>query len=119
MRGDQGEDDFRRHPLAFENIGVVSLPANEAQSPKVFEFAKKWQIPSWWPSQIPTRWMWWKSLCKEYNIKGPPSTNIKSPISTGTPAFVLAANQRPRAAPGPRALMSGIGPVPVWDPSSA
>ena len=53
----------------FVNIGVVQLPADEAKSRKVFEFAKKWGInilvsePEF--SALDTV----EKLCKEYNIK--------------------------------------------------
>jgi sugar phosphate isomerase/epimerase len=74
----------------FENIGVVSLPANEAQSRKVFEFAKKWQIPVLVAEPNPDALDVVEKLCKEYNIKVAIHEH-KKPNQYWDPAFVLAA----------------------------
>lgn len=53
----------------FVNMGVVPLTADEAQSRKIFEFAKKWGIGVL-VSEPPTNALdTIERLCKEYNIK--------------------------------------------------
>ena len=53
----------------FVNIGVVHLPADEAQSRKVFEFAKKWGIDTLVSEPELNALDTVEKLCKEYNIK--------------------------------------------------
>jgi sugar phosphate isomerase/epimerase len=53
----------------FVNIGVVQLPADEAKSRKVFEFAKKWGIGILVAEPSPDALDTVEKLCKEYNIK--------------------------------------------------
>ena len=51
------------------NMGVVQLPADEAQSRKVFEFAKKLGIDTLVSEPEPAALDTVDKLCKEYNIK--------------------------------------------------
>ncbi len=53
----------------FVNIGVVQLPADEAKSRKVFEFAKKWGINILVSEPELNALDTVEKLCKEYNIK--------------------------------------------------
>ena len=53
----------------FVNIGVVQLPADEAKSRKVFEFAKAWGIDTLVAEPAPEALDTVEKLCKEYNIK--------------------------------------------------
>jgi sugar phosphate isomerase/epimerase len=53
----------------FVNIGVVQLPADEAKSRKVFEFAKKWGINVLVAEPELNALDTVEKLCKEYNIK--------------------------------------------------
>lgn len=53
----------------FVNIGVVQLPADEAKSRKVFEFAKKWGINVLVSEPETNALDTVEKLCKEYNIK--------------------------------------------------
>src|SRR5215467_403239 len=53
----------------FVNIGVVQLPADEAKSRKVFEFAKAWGIDTLVAEPEPDALDTVEKLCKEYNIK--------------------------------------------------
>ena len=53
----------------FLNIGVVQLPADEAKSRKVFEFAKAWGIDTLVAEPEPAALDTVEKLCKEYNIK--------------------------------------------------
>jgi sugar phosphate isomerase/epimerase len=53
----------------FVNAGVVQLPADEAKSRKVFEFAKKWGIGVLVAEPAPDALDTVEKLCKEYNIK--------------------------------------------------
>lgn len=53
----------------FVNIGVVQLPADEAKSRKVFEFAKKWGINILVSEPEFNALDTVEKLCKEYNIK--------------------------------------------------
>lgn len=53
----------------FVNIGVVQLPADEARSRKVFEFAKKWGINVLVAEPETDALDTVEKLCKEYNIK--------------------------------------------------
>ena len=53
----------------FVNMGVVQLPPDEAQSRKVFEFAKKFGIDMLVAEPEPAALDIVEKLCKEYNIK--------------------------------------------------
>ena len=53
----------------FVNIGVVDLPADEAKSRKVFEFARKWGIDILVAEPAPDALDTVEKLCKEYDIK--------------------------------------------------
>ena len=55
--------------IKLVNIGVVKLPPNEAESRKVFEFAKKMGIDTLVPEPEPAALDLVEKLCKEYNIK--------------------------------------------------
>jgi sugar phosphate isomerase/epimerase len=55
--------------LKLVNIGVVVLPPDEAQSRKVFEFAKKMGIDTLVAEPEPAALDTVEKLCKEYNIK--------------------------------------------------
>jgi sugar phosphate isomerase/epimerase len=55
--------------LKLVNIGVVQLPADEAESRKVFEFAKKMGIDTLVAEPKPEAMDTVEKLCKEYNIK--------------------------------------------------
>lgn len=53
----------------FVNIGVVQLPADEAKSRHVFEFAKKWGIKILVAEPPTNAWDMLEKLCEEYNIR--------------------------------------------------
>jgi sugar phosphate isomerase/epimerase len=55
--------------LKLVNVGVVSLPADEARSRKVFEFAKSMGIDTLVSEPTPDAMDTVEKLCKEYNIK--------------------------------------------------
>src|ERR1017187_7650959 len=55
--------------LKLVNIGVVKLPPDEAESRKVFEFAKKMGIDTLVAEPEPAALDTVEKLCKEYNIK--------------------------------------------------
>jgi len=74
----------------FVNIGVVQLPPNQAQSRKVFDFARKWQIPILVAEPEPAALDVVEKLCKEYNIKVAIHEH-KKPNRYWDPEFVLAA----------------------------
>jgi sugar phosphate isomerase/epimerase len=74
----------------FVNIGVVQLPPNEAESRKVFEFARKWEIPILVAEPAPEALDVVEKLCKEYNIKVAIHEHQR-PNRYWDPAFVLAA----------------------------
>lgn len=74
----------------FVNTGVVQLPADEAQSRKVFEFAKKWGIGILVAEPEPDALDTVEKLCKEYNIKVAIHDHPK-PSRYWNPDTVLAA----------------------------
>jgi sugar phosphate isomerase/epimerase len=75
----------------FVNIGVVQLPADEAKSRKVFEFAKKWGI-NILVSEPPTNALdIVEKLCEEYNIRVAIHEHPKGHSIYWNPDFVLAA----------------------------
>src|SRR6266567_3839738 len=76
--------------LKLVNIGVVQLPPNEAQSRKVFEFAKKWGIDTLVAEPEPAALDLVEKLCKEYNIKVAIHDHPK-PSHYWNPETVLAA----------------------------
>ena len=76
----------------FVNIGVVQLPPNEAESRKVFEFAREWEIPILVAEPAPEALDVVEKLCKEYNIKVAIHEHQK-PNHYWDPAIVLAAIQ--------------------------
>ncbi|HOX56618.1 MAG TPA: sugar phosphate isomerase/epimerase [Candidatus Paceibacterota bacterium] len=55
--------------IKLVNIGVVKLPPDEAESRKVFEFARKMGIDTLVPEPEPAALDLVEKLCKEYNIK--------------------------------------------------
>jgi sugar phosphate isomerase/epimerase len=55
--------------IKLVNIGVVKLPPDEAESRKVFEFAKKLGIDTLVAEPEPAALDTVEKLCKEYNIK--------------------------------------------------
>jgi sugar phosphate isomerase/epimerase len=55
--------------IKLVNIGVVTLPPNEAESRKVFEFARKMGIDTLVAEPEPAALDTVEKLCKEYNIK--------------------------------------------------
>ena len=55
--------------ITLLNMGVVQLPADEAQSRKVFEFAKKLNIDTLVSEPAPDAMNTVEKLCREYNIK--------------------------------------------------
>ena len=55
--------------IKLVNIGVVKLPPNEAESRKVYEFAKKMGIDTLVAEPEPAALDIVEKLCKEYNIK--------------------------------------------------
>jgi sugar phosphate isomerase/epimerase len=55
--------------IKLVNIGVVKLPPQEAESRKVFEFAKKMGIDTLVAEPEPAALDMVEKLCKEYNIK--------------------------------------------------
>lgn len=55
--------------IKLVNIGVVQLPPDEAQSRKVFEFAKKMGIDTLVAEPVPEALDLVEKLCIEYNIK--------------------------------------------------
>ena len=62
-------DKSKAAGLKLVNVGVVQLPPNEAQSRKVFEFAKKWGIDTLVAEPEDKALDLVEKLCKEYNIK--------------------------------------------------
>src|SRR5215469_13812859 len=92
----------------FVNIGVVQLPADEAKSRKVFEFAKKWGInilvsePEF--SALDTV----EKLCKEYNIKVAIHEHPKGRSIYWNPDTVLSAIK------GRTPLMGACADVGHW-----
>jgi len=74
----------------FVNMGVVQLPADETQSRKVFEFAKKMGIEILVAEPAETAMDTVEKLCKEYNIKVAIHNHPK-PSHYWNPDTVLAA----------------------------
>ena len=76
--------------IKLVNIGVVKLPPNEAESRKVFEFAKKMGIDTLVAEPEPAALDTVEKLCKEYNIKVAIHNHPK-PSPYWNPDTVLAA----------------------------
>jgi sugar phosphate isomerase/epimerase len=91
----------------FLNIGVVQLPADEAKSRKVFEFAKAWGIDTLVAEPAPEALDTVEKLCKEYNIKVAIHDHPK-PNHYWNPDVVLAAIK------GRTPLMGACADVGHW-----
>jgi sugar phosphate isomerase/epimerase len=91
----------------FINIGVVQLPADEAKSRQVFEFAKKWGIGVLVAEPEPDALDTVEKLCKEYNIKVAIHDHPK-PTHYWNPDTVLAAIK------GRTPLMGACADVGHW-----
>ena len=76
--------------IKLVNIGVVKLPPNEAESRKVFEFAKKMGVDTLVAEPEPAALDTVEKLCKEYNIKVAIHNHPK-PSPYWNPDTVLAA----------------------------
>jgi L-ribulose-5-phosphate 3-epimerase len=101
--------------LKLVNIGVVKLPAKEAESRKVYEFAKKMGIDTLVAEPEPAALDTVEKLCKEYNIKVA-FHNHPKPSRYWNPDTVLAAvtNRTPlmgACADTGHWLRSGLNPV--------
>jgi sugar phosphate isomerase/epimerase len=92
----------------FVNLGVVQLTADEAQSRKVFEFAKQWGI-NILVSEPPTNALdTVAKLCQEYNIKVAIHAHPKGHSIYWNPDTVLAAVK------GRTPLMGACADVGHW-----
>jgi len=101
--------------LTLVNIGVVKLPPDEAESRKVFEFAKRLGIDTLVAEPEPAALDTVEKLCKEYNIKVAIHDHPK-PSHYWNPDTVLAAVQGRTPLMGACAdtghwLRSGLDPV--------
>ena len=92
----------------FVNIGVVQLPADEAKSRKVFEFAKKWGIGILVAEPETNALDIVEKLCKEYNIKVAIHDHPKGHSIYWNPEAVLAAIK------GRTPLMGACADVGHW-----
>jgi sugar phosphate isomerase/epimerase len=92
----------------FVNIGVVQLPADEAKSRQVFEFAKKWGINVLVSEPATNALDTVEKLCKEYNIKVAIHEHPKGHSIYWNPEAVLAAIQ------GRTPLMGACADVGHW-----
>ena len=95
-------DRLRNAGITLVNMGVVKLPPDEAQSRKVFDFARKWGIPVLVAEPEEPALDLVEKLCKEYNIKVAIHNHPK-PSHYWNPETVLAAvKDRARSwAPAP------------------
>jgi sugar phosphate isomerase/epimerase len=75
----------------FVNLGVVQLPADEAKSRKVFEFAKKFGIDTLVAEPEPAALDTVEKLCKEYHIRVALHNHPKGQSIYWSPESVLAA----------------------------
>ena len=91
----------------FVNMGVVKLPPDEAESRKVFEFAKKFGIDTLVAEPEPATLDTVEKLCKEYNIKVAIHDHPK-PSHYWNPDVVLAAIK------GRTPLMGACADVGHW-----
>ena len=101
--------------LKLVNIGVVKLPPDEAQSRKVYEFARKMGIDTLVAEPEPAALDLVEKLCKEYNIKVAIHNHPK-PSHYWNPDTVLEAIQGRTPLMGACAdtghwLRSGLNPV--------
>ena len=101
--------------IKLVNIGVVKLPPNEAESRKVYEFAKKMGIDTLVAEPEPAALDTVEKLCKEYNIKVAIHNHPK-PSPYWNPDTVLAAVKGRTPLMGACAdtghwLRSGLDPV--------
>jgi sugar phosphate isomerase/epimerase len=101
--------------IKLVNIGVVKLPPDEAESRKVFEFAKKMGIDTLVAEPEPAALDTVEKLCKEYNIKVAIHDHPK-PSHYWNPDTVLAAVKGRTPLMGACAdtghwLRSGLDPV--------
>ena len=92
----------------FVNMGVVQLPADEAKSRKVFEFAKKWGINVLVAEPATNALDTVEKLCKEYNIKVAIHDHPKGHSIYWNPESVLAAIK------GRTPLMGACADVGHW-----
>jgi len=92
----------------FVNIGVVKLPADEAECRKVFEFAKKWGIGVLVSEPETNALDTVEKLCKEYNIKVAIHNHPKDHSIYWNPDAVLAAIK------GRTPLMGACADVGHW-----
>ena len=92
----------------FVNIGVVQLPADEAKSRKVFEFAKKWGINILVSEPELNALDTVEKLCKEYNIKVAIHEHPKGHSIYWNPDTVLSAIK------GRTPLMGACADVGHW-----
>lgn len=92
----------------FVNIGVVQLPADEAKSRKVFEFAKQWHIPILVAEPELNALDTVEKLCKEYNIKVAIHDHPKGHSIYWNPEAVLSAIK------GRTPLMGACADVGHW-----
>jgi sugar phosphate isomerase/epimerase len=92
----------------FVNMGVVQLPADEAKSRKVFEFAKKWGINILVSEPETNALDTVEKLCKEYNIKVAIHDHPKGRSIYWNPEAVLAAIK------GRTPLMGACADVGHW-----
>ena len=94
--------------ITLVNIGVVTLPADEAESRKVFEFAKKAGIDTLVAEPKPDALDTVEKLCKEYNIKVAIHDHPKGHSIYWNPDAVLAAIK------GRTPLMGACADVGHW-----
>jgi sugar phosphate isomerase/epimerase len=90
------------------NIGVVQLPADEAKSRQVFEFAKEWGINILVSEPETNALDTVEKLCKEYNIKVAIHDHPKGHSIYWNPDAVLAAIK------GRTPLMGACADVGHW-----
>ena len=92
----------------FVNMGVVQLPADEAESRKVFEFAKKHGIDTLVAEPANNALDTVEKLCKEYNIRVAIHDHPKGESIYWNPDFVLEAIK------GRTPLMGACADVGHW-----
>jgi sugar phosphate isomerase/epimerase len=92
----------------FVNMGVVQLPPDEAESRKVFEFAKKFGIDTLVAEPEPAALDTVEKLCKEYDIKVAIHDHPKGHSIYWNPDSVLAAIK------GRTPLMGACADVGHW-----
>ena len=103
------DERLRAHGFGhFVNMGVVQLPADEAKSRKVFEFAKKWGINVLVAEPATNALDTVAKLCQEYNIKVAIHDHPKGHSIYWNPESVLAAIK------GRTPLMGACADVGHW-----